>query len=126
MVPKKATAHRSISPTKATSNLAHRSRGSGASAPESKRSAETTKDNPRVTPLDAAPSLAERVQIERQQIFKALSIVECCRFATATLLEVGDTEYMLPAFEAVCDLLNDAAEEFQRIASECEKVVHGR
>lgn len=122
MVPAKATPTRSSSLIKSTSKRTRPSRASRAATPASKRSAETTKDNPRVTPLDAAQSLAERLQVEREQIFKALSIVECCRFATATLLEVGDTECMIPAFEAVCDLLNDAAEDLEGIASECEKV----
>ena len=31
-----------------------------------------------------------------------MSIVECCKFATATLLAVDDSEYMIPAFEAIC------------------------
>ena len=123
MVPEKARPNRSSSPTKSATKPARPSAASRAAAPASKRSAETTKDNPRVTPLDAAPSLAERVQVEREQIFKALSIVECCRFATATLLDMGDTECMTPAFEAICDLLSDSAEELERIASECEKEV---
>jgi hypothetical protein len=122
MSPERATPNRSSSPAKRATKRARPSRASLAAAPESKRSAETTKGKPRVTPLDATPSLAERVQVEREQIFKALSIVECCRFATATLLQVGDTECMIPAFEAVCDLLNGAAEELEGIASACEKV----
>jgi hypothetical protein len=117
---KKACPNRSSSPTKSAIKPALQSGASRAAAPASKRSAET-KDGPRLTPLDAAPSLAERVRVEREQVFKALSIVECCRFATATLLEVGDTECMVPAFEAVCDLLNAAAEDLEGIASECEK-----
>lgn len=123
MVPEKTTPNRSSSPTKSATKRARPSKASRAAAPASKRRAETTEDNPRVTPRDAAPSLAERVQVEREQIFKALSIVECCRFATTTLLEVGDTECMIPAFEAVCDLLNDSAEKLERIASACEKAV---
>jgi hypothetical protein len=122
MVPEKTTPNRSGSPTKSATKRARPSKASRAPAPASKRSAEMTEGNPRVTPLDAAPSLAERVQVERKQIFKALSIVECCRFATATLLEVGDTERMIPAFESVCDLLNGVAEELEGIASACERV----
>jgi hypothetical protein len=120
MVLEKSRPNRSRSPTKSATKPARPFGASRAAAPASKRSAETTEDNPRVTPLDTAPSLAERVHVEREQIFKALSIVECCRLATATLLEGGDTECMIPAFEAVCDLLNDAAEELEGIASECE------
>jgi hypothetical protein len=63
--------------------------------------------------------IAERLQSERKQIFKAISIVECCKNATATLLEVNDSEYMIPAFEAVCDLLDTSAMELGRIVDEC-------
>lgn len=65
---------------------------------------------------DTRPSLAERVEAQRNQLFKAMSIVECCKFATATLLEVNDSEYMVPAFEAICDLLNASVEELEEIA----------
>jgi len=68
---------------------------------------------------DSSPSIAERLQAERKQIFKAISIVECCKNATATLLEVNDSEYMIPAFEAVCDLLDASAMELGRIVDEC-------
>jgi len=78
-----------------------------------------------VSPLDAFASLSERVQAERDRLFKALSIVECCRFATATKFEVNDSEYMAPAFEAICDLLNASVEELELVASACEKVAGG-
>jgi capsular polysaccharide biosynthesis protein len=89
------------------------SRALAAAAPESHR--------PELKPsaLDGPPSLAERLQAERKQIFKAISIVECCKNATATLLEVNDSEYMIPAFEAVCDLLDTSATELGRIVDEC-------
>lgn len=61
-------------------------------------------------------SLAERVQALREQLFKVISIVECCKFATATLFEVDDSEYMVPAFEVICDLLDTSAEELEKIA----------
>lgn len=78
------------------------------------------------TALDAGPSLAERVEKERGQIFKALSIVECCWYATVTRWVVDDQEYMIPAFKVACDLLNDTAEALETIASECEKLRSGR
>jgi hypothetical protein len=79
-----------------------------------------TTDPPRVSLPDAVSSLRDRLQTERDRIFKALSIVECCRFATATKFEVSDSEYMVPAFEAISDLLNTSAEELEQVASECE------
>ena len=53
---------------------------------------------------------------------KALSIIECCKYASATLLDVDDSEYMVPAFETVHDLLNTSAEELERIASSVERL----
>lgn len=75
---------------------------------------------PRPSALDAVPSLAERVQAQREQLFKAMSIVECCKYASATLYRVKDWEYMVPAFDTICDLLDVSAGELERIASECE------
>jgi hypothetical protein len=98
------------------------SRKSQAATPKSEQRLEPLRAESRVSPLDAAPSLGERVEAERARLFKALSIVECCRFATATLFEVNDSEYMVPAFEAICDLLSTSAEELELIASDCEKV----
>lgn len=69
-----------------------------------------------------SPSLAERVQAEREQLFKVIGIVELCRFATATSLEVTDSEYMIPAFEAICDQLNTSAERLEWIASDLQKL----
>lgn len=75
---------------------------------------------PRPSALDSAPSLAERVQAQREQLYKAISIVECCKYASATLYAVDDSEYMVPAFDTICDLLDTSAGELEQIASECE------
>lgn len=80
----------------------------------------THEPEPRPLALDGAPSLAERVQAQREQLYKAMSIVECCKYASATLYAVDDSEYMVPAFDAVCDLLDTMAGELERIASECD------
>lgn len=121
MAAKEPIAKESDRATSSAAKQTHASSRSQAAVPKSEQGAES-RPAPRVSPLDAVPSLAERVQLEREQLFKAISIVECCRFATATLLEVSDSEYMTPAFEVVRDLLNDSATELEGIASECEKV----
>ncbi|HVZ36279.1 MAG TPA: hypothetical protein VG963_27815 [Polyangiaceae bacterium] len=87
------------------------------------RRSETRQNTQPVTAFDAGQSLAECLQKEREQIFKAISIVECCWYATVTKWAVDDQEYMIPAFETVCDLLNDAGEGLEAIASACEKFV---
>jgi hypothetical protein len=81
---------------------------------------------PKVPAAERPRSLAERLQVERAQIFKAISIVECCKNATATLIEMDDSEYMVPAFEAICDLLDASAEELERIVDECKEPSRSR
>lgn len=76
----------------------------------------------RASALDTAPLLAERVQAQREQLFKAISIVECCKNATATKLAVDDLEYMVPAFDTVDDLLNSVAGELEVVADACRKL----
>ncbi|MGC3980075.1 MAG: hypothetical protein QM808_02315 [Steroidobacteraceae bacterium] len=73
-------------------------------------------------PRGAASSqrlLSDRIQNEREQLFKAISIVECCKYASATLLEVDSLEYMDGVFEVLHDLLNSAAGELGCIAEAC-------
>lgn len=122
MAAKKSIAKESDRSTKGATKRPLQSRESKAANPKSEQRPEPHRAELRASPLDAAPSLGERVEAERARLFKALSIVECCRFATATLFEVSDSEYMVPAFEAISDLLTISAEELERIASDCEKV----
>lgn len=63
------------------------------------------------TPALSKPLLPECIQNEREQLFKAISIVECCKYVSATLPEVESTEYMDGVFDVLCDLLNSAAGE---------------
>lgn len=72
--------------------------------------------------LPTPSSLAERVQAEREQLFRAIGIIELCRFATSTLLEVGESEYMIPVFETTCDLLNASAERLEWISCDLQKL----
>jgi hypothetical protein len=70
--------------------------------------------------LESASSVAERIQAQREQLFRAISVVRCCRNAAATKLVEDDVEYMIPAFETVCDLLDSAADELASIAVACD------
>lgn len=74
-------------------------------------------------PLDDAPSLIERVEAQRERLFKAMSILECCKNASATLYDVDDCEYMVPAFETIYDLLDTSAGELDRIMTALDRVV---
>lgn len=122
MAARKYSAKESNRSTKGAAKRTRQSRESQAANPKSEQRPKPHRAELRASPLNATPSLGERVEAERARLFKALSIVECCRFATATLFEVNDSEYMVPAFEAICDLLSTSAEELEGIASECEKI----
>lgn len=122
MATKRTTPKKASPLAKGTTKRARSPGESRATASRSKRTADTHKGTSPVNLLDIDPSLAERVESERDRIFKAVSIVLCCWYATVTKWAVDDHEYMIPAFEAVCDLLNDSAEELERIASACEKL----
>ncbi|MBB6095037.1 hypothetical protein HNQ60_003924 [Povalibacter uvarum] len=89
-------------------------------AAESERDQQSHESEPRPAALDSARSLAKRIKAQREQLFKAISIVECCKYASATLYNVYDSEYMVPAFDVICDLLDTSVGELELIASECE------
>ena len=122
MATKKSIAKKHTRTTKGAGRRTRQPRESHSGIPKSEQWPGPHRAELRASPRDTSPSLGERVEAERERLFKALSIVECCRFATATLFEVNDSEYMVPAFEAICDLLSTSAEELERIASECEEV----
>lgn len=119
MVSEKFTSKKSTPSAKGATKRIRLPGESRAPTPGSKRNAKARKSALPVTALDAAPSLAERVEAERERIFKAVSIVQCCWYAIVTKWDVDDPEYMIPAFEAVCDLLDTAAQELERIAVAC-------
>lgn len=115
MATKATVARKSIRPNTRTTKRALPSQKSQAVSSKLTRESQLGGDDARVLSL-GSPPLAERIQALREQLFKVISIVECCKFATATLLEVDDSEYMVPAFEAIRDLLNASAEELEEIA----------
>lgn len=114
-------------PAKRATRRKRPSVGTSPGSPEAERTHEQPGEESEVSPLDAVPSLAERVQAERERLFKAHSIVECCRLSTATKLEVGDPEYMTPALEVIGDLLNETASALELIGDDVEvpSTTHG-
>lgn len=116
----KSTPKKSSAFTQRAPKRTRPSRASRAVTPASKPSTKPRTRMPPITPIDAAAAIAERVEAERERIFKAVSIVLCCWYAMVTKWAVDDHEYMIPAFETVCDLLNDSADELEGIASACE------
>lgn len=65
---------------------------------------------PDADPPEPAPSLAERVHAERGTLFKAGSIIGCCRLACASKLVNHNPELMADALQASYDLISDACE----------------
>lgn len=119
MAAKTSVAKKSVRPNKRTSKRVPQSKKSQPLSPKSRRESQLAGEDAAALPLDSPPSLAERIQAERERIFKALSLVLCCKYATVTKWQVDDSEYMIPAFEAICDLIDTSAEELEKIASQC-------
>jgi hypothetical protein len=92
-------------------------KASGARGSRRFRKSRATRERPSDLTLGRTSSLAERLQAQRRQLFKAISIVECCKYASATKFAVDDLEYMAFAFDAINDLLNSTAGELEGIAS---------
>ena len=62
------------------------------------------------------PSLAEHLDEQRERLFKAMSIIACCRLACASLLDQGGSlELMTDALQAAYDLVDVAAEGLEGI-----------
>lgn len=54
--------------------------------------------------------LAQHVNVERDRLFKAMSIIVCCRLACASLLDQGgNLELMVDALQAAYDLVDATA-----------------
>jgi hypothetical protein len=68
------------------------------------------------TPQAPAPSLAEHSDDLRDHLFKALSIIACCRLACASLLDQGgNLEVMTDALQAAYDLIDATAGELEAV-----------
>ena len=62
------------------------------------------------TPQRPAIALAQHMNVERDRLFKAMSIIACCRLACASLLDQGgNLELMADALQAAYDLVGAAA-----------------
>lgn len=81
-------------------------------------SAGKTRRRPKKTTEPAAAPLAERLQLERERLFKAMSVIACCRLACASKLANDDPEVMTDALQATYDLIDEAAGELGVICDE--------
>jgi len=67
-------------------------------------------------PAIAAIALAQHVNAERDRLFKAMSIIACCRLACASLLDQrGNPELMVDALQAAYDLVDATADGLEVI-----------
>jgi hypothetical protein len=69
----------------------------------SKKSAQTTEL--------AGPRLAERLQSERDRLFRAMGVIACCQFACESVCTDSDPEDIGRALEAAYGLIDKAAEQ---------------
>jgi hypothetical protein len=101
-----------------------RARRAGSVKPSRRQPAHSlggTRRSPKPTATEVR-SLTKRLEAATVCIFKAQSIVACCRLACASLYDSEHAqEEMVFALEASVDLLGDAAEEIEAIEDE-----HGR
>lgn len=68
------------------------------------------------TPQASVPSPGEQSDDLRDRLFKALSIIACCRLACASLLDQGgNLEVMTDALQAAYDLIDATAGELEVI-----------
>jgi hypothetical protein len=67
-------------------------------------------------PHTPAPSLADRIETERDRIGRAVSIIHVCCHATASLYNNDDPESMRDALIAANDILGKSDEAFEVIA----------
>ncbi len=64
--------------------------------------------------------LHERIQRQREQLFKASSMLDCCRYASASKLKYDDLEFMSQALHGIADLVDEAAGELGVIVDELD------
>jgi hypothetical protein len=77
---------------------------------------------PKKTTEPAAPPLAERLQSEREQLFRAMGIIMCARYATASKwTEDIAAEDMAGALETAYDLIDKSAGELGVMCDEQER-----
>lgn len=84
-------------------------------------SARKARRRPKKTTAPAAPPLAERLQAKRKQLFKAMSVIACCRLACKSMLEDYDPEDMEDALQVAHELIDQAADELGVMCGEDEQ-----
>jgi len=67
---------------------------------------------------ERAPPLLERIEAERNQLFKVISIVEMVGAACGSVVMKRCPDGATGALEAACDILNRVAGELEVIGSE--------
>ena len=66
----------------------------------------------------SAIALEQHVNVERDRLFKAMSIIACCRLACASLLDQGgNMELMADALQAAYDLVDATADGLEVIGA---------
>jgi hypothetical protein len=70
-------------------------------------------------PSEPVASIADRLQAQREEIFKAMGILDCCKYASDSMLAPKNGRPdMASALDAAHGLLNVAAGELGELADE--------
>jgi hypothetical protein len=81
-------------------------------------SARKARRRPKKTTAPAAPPFAERLQSERKRLFRAMGVIECCRFACNDDI---DPEDVVNALEAAYDIVDEVASHLGVMGDEAER-----
>lgn len=62
-------------------------------------------------------TVGERVEAQRKQLFKAMAIIDCCRYGSDSMISNDDDERpdIVTALGAAYDLVNDVAEALEAL-----------
>lgn len=103
--------------TRNSTGVARRRVRSDANRPRTHPKPSTRKSKPGAAAAEPG-DCSKPMDRPRDQLFKAMSIIACCRLACASLLEVdGDPEFMTDALQAAYDLIDVAAGALEVIGS---------
>lgn len=71
-------------------------------------------------PKSPAPRepVGERMQMQRERLFKAMAIIDCCRYGSDSMIGDGDEDRpdIVTALGAAYDLIDEVAEALEPLA----------
>jgi len=71
-------------------------------------------------PVDRTASLWDRVEVQRERLFKGFAVIEVCRSACGSD-EMPAPDTMADALQVACDLIDRATAELHEIGSDAKE-----